>query len=193
MGDAGKVSFIGRLDDGTRFSQRAFVSSLSQWPLYSAPYSGKGLVLGWLSFINQSKTDLSGSVSWIKPPQLRAKLYSAGFTNETGVLGSLVRATNGLPLLTMSTGRVAVVSASVLQQSFTNGFALNKTNNAFLGENKLNFRAGNTSGSLHGSVLSPDTGQRVSFTGVVLQKQNTAVGSFTSPQANGVVIVLPAN
>jgi hypothetical protein len=135
---------------------------------------------------------MGGTVNWIKPSQPHAKLYSAGFTNETGVLGSLVHATNGFPLLTMSTGRVALVSASVLQLSFTNHFRLNTTNNAFLGENRLNFRAGNTAGSIHGSARNPATGKRLDFTGVVLQKQNTAVGSFTSSQGDGVMVVLPA-
>jgi hypothetical protein len=186
---SGAVSFSGKLSDGTVVSQKTFVSEAEQWPLYASLYSGKGLVLGWLTFTSNVSDDLAGSVSWIKLPQPRAQFYPGGFTNETGTIGSLYQ--TNVPLLNISTGQVLLVNGNLPAQVFSNQFVLNITNNTLTGTNRLRFTLNPRSGSFRGGVANPVTGQTLSANGVVLQKRNLGIGSFLGASQSGEVLLLP--
>jgi hypothetical protein len=49
------------------------------WPLYASLYSGKGLVIGWMSSDSSSEPPVA---QWLKAPDASAALYPAGFAEE---------------------------------------------------------------------------------------------------------------
>ena len=96
-----------------------------QWPFFVPLYSGKGSILGWLTFSNAPDSDISGLLNWIKPAQPAARLYPAGFTNVTGAIGSAYQFTSGVPVLDFSAGQLSLTNGNL--QSFTNQFVLEPT------------------------------------------------------------------
>jgi hypothetical protein len=188
----GNLRFRGKLDDGTTLSEGTFVSSVGQWPLYASLYSGNGLVLGWFTFVSQPTNDLSGAVSWIKLAQAKGKLYPGGFTNESGTIGSSYRFTNNLPVFNWTTGQVALVSSRLLSQNLTNRITLSPTNHIWTGEGNLKFKITTPAASFSGRDISPTNEKPISFSGVVLQKQNTGLGYFLGTHEAGIVVVGPA-
>ncbi len=179
----GNISLSGSLADGTKISQKTFVSADGLWPLYATLYSGSGSLLGWLTFTNTSTNDIEGLVTWFKLPQTRAKYYPLGFTNQNDVVASRYLFTNNVPVLNFSTGQVWLVNGN-LSQAFTNFVDL-ETNNKVIGTNKFTLTITTSSGLFKGSAPSPDTGKPISFNGVILQKQNYGGGYFLGTNQAG--------
>ena len=185
---SGNLSFAGTLGDGTKVSQKTFISKQHQWPFYLPLYSGKGAMFGWLTFTNEADSDLGGAVDWNKLPQPGSKLYPSGFsfTNDLEVLGSLYQFTSGAPVLNLPNGGVVLLEGGNLAQSVTNGFALDASNKV-TGTNKLSLKITTASGLFQGSVLNPASGKPIAVSGAVLQKQNAGFGTFAGTNQTGSV------
>jgi hypothetical protein len=84
---AGKLTFNGKLGDGTKMSQTAAVSQDGLWPLYVPLYKGKGQILSWQSV---SGPNVGGDFSWIQQPNA-TRSYPAGFKVETNATGTKVQ------------------------------------------------------------------------------------------------------
>ena len=78
----GKVVWSATLADGSKVSQQTAISKEGIWPLYAAPYAGRGLTLGWVQL---NTNDLNGQFVWVKPGGLPGKVYPSGFTNQVQV------------------------------------------------------------------------------------------------------------
>jgi hypothetical protein len=188
---SGFISFSGKLADATAVSQKAFISRNGQWPLYISLYSGKGLIIGWLSFIDLPESDLGGTVAWLKQPRPFTSLYPSGFTIESDAVGSLYSFTNGIPVLPLNEGKGEVVLESGgLAQSITNSFVLDSANKVTSPE-KLTLSIKTSSGLFSGAMIDPATGKSISFSGAVLQKQNRGAGFFGLSNETGRVIIEP--
>ena len=188
VSSSGKVKFAAALADGSKASQAALVFQNGQWPLYASLYSGNGLLIGWLTFTNDVSNDLSGLVCWIKPPQPTATFYPAGFTNETVAVGSRYAFTMGGPILNFNRGQLLFEHGN-LADIITSPIVF-ETQSRATGENtSLTIRT--SSGLFTGSLLHPTTGVRVSFTGVILQKQNSGYGYFLGTDQSGRVFLGP--
>jgi hypothetical protein len=125
----GNVSFSGVLGDGTKVTQKTFVSKTGQWPLYLSLYSGQGALFGWLSFTNAAAGDLNGLVNWSKPALAKAKICPEAFAMEgVQVAGSAYSYTAGTPVLNLANGGVVALQDGNLSQSLTNGFQLAASN-----------------------------------------------------------------
>jgi hypothetical protein len=186
----GNLSFSGTLGDGTSASQSAVVSGQGQWPLYVSLYSGKGSILGWLTFANEQTNDIEGAPVWIKLPQPTAKVYPAGFTNQIpGLFGSLFQFTNGVPVLDFAAGELWLTNGN-LAQSFTNQFVLGD-NNKVTSTNKMSLTILSSSGLFTGSVVNPETKKMIPIHGAVLQKQNIGAGYFLGTNESGAVFLGP--
>jgi photosystem II stability/assembly factor-like uncharacterized protein len=192
VGEAGNVTLRGVLADGSRVSQSAWLSRQNQWPFFASLYSGKGVLLGWLDLANGGDSDIDGLMDWIRPPQSRAKLYQAGFTNQVRALGSTFHLTYTLPVLNFSTGQVWFARGQLPSGDFTNSLVW-KTNNTIrnLSPNKLTLRIGTLSGLFKGSVVNPATGKRMAFGGALLQRQNVGRGFFPGAGQSGSVYLEP--
>ena len=188
VSSSGKVKFAAALADGSKASQAAFVFQNGQWPLYASLYSGNGLLIGWLTFTNDVSNDLSGLVCWIKPPQPTAKFYPAGFTNETVAVGSRYAFTMGAPILNFNRGQLLFENGN-LADIFTSPIIF-ETQSRATGEN-TSLSIWTSSGVFIGSLLHPTTGAKVSFTGVILQKQNSGYGYFLGTDQSGRVFLGP--
>ena len=187
---SGSVRMTGRLADGTRISETAFLSGHGDWPLYLRLYAGQGSALGWLSFDTQPTNDISGSFAWFKPPGDR--INPAGFAFANGVLGSRYSSGMRVPVLNLSTGMVWFANGN-LPQSYTNTFLLGTGNKVtHLGTGKLSLSFIPSSGSFLGRAVNPETDQSIPFSGVVLQKQNLGAGFFLGTDQSGRVFLGPA-
>jgi List-Bact-rpt repeat protein len=185
---AGKVSLSGKLGDGTSASQKAILSGAGEWPFYLSLYSGKGSILGWLSFVSEPTHDLTGSVTWIRPAQPDSDLYPGGFTNQMEALGSIYGFTNGIPIFNFSTGQVALINGN-LPANLTNQVIF--ANNKGTGSNQLTLTITTSSGLIKGSMVNPATGGKITLNAAVLQKQNAGFGNFPGTNQTGQVLIGP--
>jgi hypothetical protein len=186
---SGRVRFAAALADGSRASQGALVFPNGQWPLYVPLYSGGGSLIGWMNFTNHSTNDLSGLVSWIKPPQPTATFYRDGFTNEIETLGSLYQFAKGAPILDFDSGQLSFANGN-LPGGFSHHIAFQTPNHA-TGTNNATLSILNGTGLFRGTVPNPDTGAKVSFIGVVLQGQDSGFGYFFGTDKSGRVFLGP--
>ena len=183
---AGDLTISGSLGDGSKVAQKTFVSKGGQWPFYVAPYKGQGVIFGWMTFADESDSDLSGTLNWFRLPQASAKMYPAGFNFSGGIesVGSAFSLTNGIPFLNLPSGGVAILQQGNPVQSFTNHFTLSTANKASSTDG-LNLAITPASGLFKGTAHNPDNGSSVPINGVLLQKQNAAYGSFLGTGQSG--------
>jgi hypothetical protein len=187
VGPAGGVSFIGVLGDRTPVTQTSFMSANGQWPLFAPLYSGKGLILGWLTFTTQGYVAVGGPVTWIRLPHPNAASYPGGFTNQSAVIGSGYSFTKGFPILNLNPGVVVLQNGS---HSVTNQFSLS-ANNVLTGPDNLNVTINPASGWFEGHALDPATGKPVFIQGAVLQSQTAGFGYYTEAGQIGSVWLGP--
>jgi hypothetical protein len=185
----GRVTLSGVLSDGTKFSESALLSEQGQFPIYSAPYSGKGELFGWLSFTNGQAVDLAGQVTWSKAAQATTKLYPAGFTNSVAAFGSQFLFMNKTPVLNLNPGEVSFTGGN-LSGSFTNQVTLG-SNNKVTGPGKFALSISPITGLFKGTVLPSSPGKMISFNGALIQKQSYGSGFFLGPSQSGRVFVGP--
>jgi hypothetical protein len=189
---AGVVTVNGVLGDGTVLSQSTFVSKDGQWPLFASPYSKKGILIGWMTFTNNTATtnNLEGVVGWIKPEGTGTKLYPDGFDwpydiGTNNVLGSAF--TNRAPLLNWTNG-VLILENGNLTQSVTNNLQIGNTGK-ITGTNKLTgtiTTTGIKAGLIRGGVVvDPVKKTTKTFNGAVLQNQNIGYASFLGTNQSG--------
>jgi hypothetical protein len=184
----GVARFAGELADGTKVSQSTTISSGGDWPLYASLYSGKGLVMSWLTFSNQAASDLTGAVSWIKTAGAPGVFYPAGFTDETMAIGSAYTApTIGNQVLSFVDGQL-VCSAGNLGAGFTNAVALNAAKASGTG---VTMSLSLATGAFSGRTTDASSGQTYSFGGVVLQKMNAGYGFLLGSTESSQVALTP--
>ena len=183
----GNLVFGGALGDGSSVSQTTVVSGQGQWPLYVSLYSGKGSILGWLTFTNEPASDIAGAAVWTKLRQPTAKFYPAGFTNQTDAVGSLFQFTNGVPVLDFAAGELWLTNGN-LAQSITNQFRLGY-NSKVTDTNKMSLTISTSTGRFTGSVVNPTTKKTIPIYGAVLQKQNIGAGYFLGTNESGEVFI----
>jgi hypothetical protein len=186
----GDLSFSGVLGDGVKVTQKSFISKQHQWPFYAAPYKGQGVAFGWLTFTtNDSNSDLSGLINWVRLPQPGGKLYAGGFNFPNGIqaVGSVYSFTNGSAVLNLPAGGAVILQQGNLPQSFTNNFNLGADNKVTSADG-LSLTITTGSGLFKGTARSP-AGGSVPINGVLLQKQNTAFGLFLGTSQSGAVSV----
>ena len=183
----GVLRFIGALADGTWFSQSAQLSGDGQWPLFAPLYAGKGQVMSWTTFSNLPASDLSGTLSWIKLANPRARYYPGGFTNEYEAVGSAYVAPLGTNrVLNFVNSRMDFIGGG-LASDLTVALVVGPKNTQASGTG-LTMRFHPPSGLFYGRKLDPASGQWHTFGGAVLQKLNAGhgylLGTDQSSQAN---------
>lgn len=191
VGAGGMVTFAGTLADGNIVSQSVPVSQAGTWPLYVPMYSGGGSIWSWLVFANQTNSDVTGTLEWIKPAMDGARYYPSGFTNS-GVPAS------GSAYSATADGRVLALTNATLEFSggnvatgFTKPFAFGPRGHVFtLGAtNRLSMVVGLSSGRFSGSVRDPSSGRTWNFQGVVLQKPGAGYGFLLGTNQSSDVVL----
>jgi hypothetical protein len=188
---SGNLSFQGTLADGSKAAEKTFISRRGEWPFYQAAPGGSGVILGWLTFTNESNSDLGGLLYWVKQPQA-GRLYQNGFVFPDGIeaVGCRYAFTNGAPLLNLPAGGVAILQQGNLSQSFTNNFVLG-ANNKVTSTNGLSMTITTKSGLFKGTAQNPAGGDAVRISGILLPKQNAGYGFFLGTNQSGAVYFGP--
>ena len=192
IGLAGNISISGRLGDSTAFAQATGLSKNGEWPLYASLYSGRGLVLGWVTVTNRLTNSLEGTFNWINTT-LAGNYYPAGFAFSNSFIGSTYTAPPGGQRALALTNCSVIVNGGNLLGSYTNGALYTETNTVFGNDisqldSALKFSSLVT-GVLGGSFAHPDIHRRRSFYGVALQQQNTAQGFFMGTNQSGAFLL----
>ena len=189
----GNLSFSGTLGDGTRVAQTSFVSSSGQWPLYAAAYSGRGSILGWVSFTGPALDGLGGTVTWFKRfnPGWR-RLYPGGYVFQSETIGSAYAFTNGTRALNFSQGQVIIENGG-LTRNLTNQVLLSANNEVtdLTRTNRLSLSLTPATGLFHGSFYNASNHLTVPFYGALLPSLTNGTGYFVTTNQSGRVFFGP--
>jgi hypothetical protein len=193
---SGQVVFSGALSDGTRFNQASTVAQTGKWPVYVPLYSGHGALVSWLAFSDRADSDLAGQVNWIKSTGAKSRYYPDGFEVAAGVVGSrFVKPGKSAPVIDPSAADILELTGGDDPTVQIADQILLGANNRVtdLNGNKLSLTFDLAGGSFKGSIANPDTLRRLSFNGVVLQKQNRGAGFFLGTTQSGAVSLSSGN
>ncbi|SPE54973.1 exported hypothetical protein [Verrucomicrobia bacterium] len=189
---SGNVRWNGTLADGVRVNQNSAVSETGFWPLYAPLYSGKGSAIGWIQFSTNGA--LGGNVVWVKPAGVLPQTYPAGFTNNVQAFGSAYTApppNSRLPGWTSAAGTITF-SDGGLNVPFTNAVTLDVHNRASSPPaNKLSLNINASLGLFSGTVLNPESNQRLSFSGALWENGQVGLGFFLNGNQSGEVYLEP--
>jgi hypothetical protein len=188
---SGRVQLAGSLADGTRFSHSGMLTGDGQWALYLPLYAGRGSVLSWLTLSNTPDGVLSGPLVWIKPQPANVQ-HASGFALQTTASGSrYIRPAAGERVLDFIDGQL-VLKGGGLQEALTNRVALGTDNRVVnLGSDRLGLTFNLETGLFRGSVAHPAASKPISFSGVVLQRENLGAGCFRERGQSGLVLLEP--
>jgi hypothetical protein len=100
IGETGRVTWSGKVADGTAITGTSFVWPNTRFPVFQNLYKGKGSVLGGPT-INFPSKSLVGSVRWLKKPQSVLK-YPFGIEADLAVDGHAYTAPDkGFPVMNL--------------------------------------------------------------------------------------------
>lgn len=191
----GMVKWSGRLADGVSVSGSAPLSKAGVFPLYTRPYDGRGVFLGEVT-VNEALPDhdVTGQVNWLKPARRHDINFPLGFTVEAGQLyGSRYTApaagtralagfadatSNGS--VTLSDGKLAAPIVKTVTYDANNSV---KVENA--SKDRLSFTIDPLLGRFSGSFFHPVSREFVPIQGILLQRENQAVGQFRGTSLGG--------
>lgn len=192
---AGKVRFAGALSNGTKFAAAAPLSPDYTLPLYASLDRAKGSLSGTLAFANLAATDVTGTVTWIKPDTAKG-LYRTHFETSLNVAGSsygvsdtMVRA---LPLANTVPNASFTATGGGLVPSLTKAVTLDEHNKFTVSvpsADRLALSIKVSNGLVRGSFIN--SGRRLRFSGVILQKQDLAGGFFLGSSSSGTISIAP--
>jgi hypothetical protein len=186
----GSVRLAGSLADGTKFSQTTILSQDGRWPFYVPLYSGQGSILSWVAAANSSDANLSGDLTWTKPVVPTAKFYSGGFQMKADLTGSRYSpAGNGRKVINLSEAQV-LLSRGNLAQDMVSPIVLRSDNRVTdTSSNKLHMTFTLSTGLFRGTLLNPSNSKPISFSGVVMQNENSGSGYFLGTNQSGKVVL----
>ena len=194
----GKISIVGAMGDGARFSTASAVRTDNTFPFFAPIYgSPRGEIYGTMNVRDvQSVSDLDGVLTWHKPAQANPKPPGpASFTTTTAAIGSLYvqpKPTDiGKMLHYNATGDASVAFsegnlASPLQALIHVGMLNPPTIAAPI----LDLTFTITAGRFAGNFSHPANGT-TKFLGVVFQKQNRGAGFFIGSTESGQLDLIP--
>jgi hypothetical protein len=187
VGKNGNVQFVGTLPDGTKVTQKSALSKDGVWPLYATPYGGSGSLMGWMQVTNDD-TNITGSAVWIAPAG-KSGAYPNGLTNDLDAAGSSVTGLIGA----LAQSELTLSGPSLLS-SVTNSVMISGKNGPF-SNGTLQLIVNVKTGLFNGSVVDPNSSQKLSFQGALLEKSGIGGGFFLNADKNqgGKVYLSPAN
>lgn len=190
----GTARLAGRLADGIPYSATGHVANDGTLALYCVPSgapSGSSLN-GLVTFRSTSVSDVDGAFTWTKGPKSGDVFYPAGFTTQLPSVGSLyveARPSVGLQALDALPGpATAGFGDGNLPQPINVPVIVNQANKVMMtnpGLPDLALTINAASGVISGKFIPPGGILTRSVHGVVLQKQQSAFGSFNGIDQSG--------
>jgi hypothetical protein len=142
------------------------------------------MIHSWLTVNSLPASDVSGKLTWIKPPGLpKEKYYPDGFTATISVLGSAYQE----PHVAESGGLVGLLRGGNLDEIVIKNVGPSGGKSDVDAENQFRWSFSPSTGFLTGSFLHPITQKITQFKGVFLPKQNWRSGYFLGPDQSGFV------
>lgn len=196
---SGAVIAVGNAGDGTRFSNRSFLTEDGRWHLYQPLYRGQGLLAGTLDFRDSpGVSDFDGELGWRKNPSPRDRRYPNGFDLPPTMVGSTFDApARGERLLEELAdqeynARLTLAGLSIPDGGLAKTISW-QTNHAlvYYGPERLSARANPRNGLINGVYFDPSSRNRIRFGGAVFQKQALAGGQFLFDNLAGHLFVEP--
>jgi len=186
----GKVRFVGKLADGSPFAAAALLTEGNIFPFYSKLYAGKGALTGLITFQDtpgQSDADGSG-LNWYKPASTKHLSYPLGWADgiQTDFIASKFVSQKLNPSLTPLGNLPATSNATITLNHTELGAAIDTelsitakgvttALDTDISTLKLKFSA---KGGATGSYIDSSSTKLTLFSGVVLQKTQSAAGFF---------------
>jgi hypothetical protein len=189
---AGNVQWTGVLADGTKVSQKSALSKQGIWPLYASVYGGAGVVMSWVEFGNQSQSDMSGQLVWLKPAGAVGLGYAGGFTNEVNASGSRYHApAAGKRVMGLNHGNGSVVlSGGGLGSELSTSISLASNNKVSAPASaRLSLSITPSTGLFKGTAVNPSTGKPMTFQGALFEKGQIGIGYFLNGDKSGAVYI----
>ena len=175
---AGNVTISGKLADNSGFSASGpIVGGMNGQQLFiyiPTLYSGKGLLVGALTFETLVGSDCHGVLQWFKPRQEKGDYFKAGFTTVLNLAGARYREpTFGRWALTDATGTLRLsqggLNNPIIETVMVHPLSAVVVQGANLEKLKLTLNLQN--GLFRGSFIHPSTNKMLHFGGVVVQNR----------------------
>lgn len=179
----GNVQLSATLPDGVKITQKSALSKAGVWPVYSSLYGGAGVFIGWMQCTNE--INILGSAVW-EMPGGAGGLYPGGLTNQIDASGTRLQGKVGF-----SGSGSAILSGAGLGTSLTNNVVVN--GKTVVSGNTLKLSINPQTGLFNGSVTLPNSKQKLSFQGALLESSGTGGGFFLNEDQSGKVYFGPAN
>ena len=191
---SGNLLLSGTLGDGTKVTQTSFVTGSGVWPLYASLYSGRGFILGWLSFTGSGLEAINGQVTWFKWPNPGWKrLYPGGTLPDRGRrLGVCVHQWDRA--LNFGQGQVVIESGGLPHNlNLTDQVLLSAANTVtdLTLTNHLTLSINPASGKFQGSFYNYSNRLTVPFHGALLPSLTNGTGYFVTTNQSGRVFFGP--
>ncbi len=191
----GSVRFVGKLPDGTPATQGAALLRGGEWPFFVAAHKKGGSIAGRIVFdFTAVTTDLLGELRWVKLPNIKDKTYPAGFDAAAEMHGArYYPLLPGSPILdgisAPPDNLVLAGDSFLLSAGFSISFSQH-ANGAFTGPAGFKMTFDPRTGYFAGKFNDPDDARvKVSCSGVVILKTDTAAGQFTHGEQTGYIFI----
>lgn len=195
VGPTGSVKLVGKLADGTPFSQGTKLLGDNTWALYVPLYKKAGHISGTVAFQSlPGESDFAATVEWFKPATTGV-IHPASFDTDLDFVGSRYRlpakGTRVLDFLATIPNGTFEASDGNLSGPFTPvSLTLEPTNKVTFpaaNPSSLNFTISLSGGLVNGSFLDGATVRK--FQGVLFQQQNVASGYFLGSSESGTFVL----
>lgn len=204
LGKSGTITLTGRIGDGTTWTETSYLSEEMDASLYAALYSTaptRGRIGGKLVFRDTpGVSDCDGLLQWRKFADPRSVRYPLGFAREVWALGSKYAApTAGQRALPTLVNQLHNATVNIIDDTLLNDAGqisrvvswLSTNVIRHYGPEQMTATVTAATGALTGSYYHPVSKLRISFTGVVFQKQALAAGAALLSQTSGAVRIVP--
>ena len=190
----GQVSVSGFLADGAPLAQGTTLAQNGSWPLYAAPYGGRGSVTGWVGFTNLAGADGGGAIVWTRLARPTSAGHPAGFTNAVSALVQRwVRPAASTQILGYTNG-ILVLEGYAPGLAITNHFRITPSGRVEnTGSYRFNLAFTPVTGLFAGTFQDPVSRKVIPFRGAVSQGEGRGYGYFLDAnQHSGLVLISPA-
>ncbi len=191
---AGRAKLACKLADGTGATISCQLSKDGRLPLYALLYKKKGMLSGWFRFADDpGVSDGAALVDWMRPRDLKAKLFKPGFATQVSLLASaytppLVN-TRMISMVNLGGNLSAVFEGGDLSIPLSRVATMDGGSRVVVpqqGAEGLVIKSAPKSGMVSGNFVHPETGLKTAFSGMMFQKQQLITGSFLAgPQGGG--------
>lgn len=202
IASTGAVKMSGKLADGSPFLAANSLTADNQLPFFVKLYTGKGAMVGLITFQNLGGSDADAEMEWFRPVNTKAGSYRDGWLTGIGIDFAASRfvttAISGQTALgnTPSTGganALAKLAGGNLPGELGNLLSLPASGVtvdlgaavASTAASGLKLSLGKT-GVITGSFTHPGQTLPVAFSGAALQKSQTGGGYFIAPAVGAV-------